>query len=51
MAIGSRYVTGGGVPNWGLLRRIISKGAGALAHFFSTLHPQGQGSYVRFVYV
>ena len=40
MAIGSRYVTGGGVPNWGLLRRIISKGASSLAHLFlpSTRH-------------
>ncbi len=34
MAIGSRYVPGGGVPNWGLVRRIISKGAGTLAHLF-----------------
>ena len=34
MAIGSRYVPGGGVPNWGLLRRIISKGAGTIAHLF-----------------
>jgi dolichol-phosphate mannosyltransferase len=32
MAIGSRYVPGGGVPNWGLLRRIISKGASTIAH-------------------
>jgi dolichol-phosphate mannosyltransferase len=34
MAIASRYVTGGGVPNWGLVRRIISKGAGTIAHLF-----------------
>jgi dolichol-phosphate mannosyltransferase len=34
MAIGSRYIPGGGVPNWGLLRRIISKGALSLAHLF-----------------
>jgi dolichol-phosphate mannosyltransferase len=34
MAIASRYIPGGGVPNWGLLRRIISKGAGTLAHVF-----------------
>ncbi|HSW57144.1 MAG TPA: glycosyltransferase family 2 protein [Dehalococcoidales bacterium] len=34
MAIGSRYVPGGGVPNWGLLRRIISKGASSIAHLF-----------------
>jgi dolichol-phosphate mannosyltransferase len=34
MAVASRYVPGGGVPNWGLLRRIISKGASSLAHVF-----------------
>jgi dolichol-phosphate mannosyltransferase len=34
IAIASRYIPGGGVPNWGLLRRIISKGAGTLAHVF-----------------
>jgi dolichol-phosphate mannosyltransferase len=34
MAIASRYVPGGGVPNWGLLRRVISKGASTLAHVF-----------------
>jgi dolichol-phosphate mannosyltransferase len=34
LAIASRYVPGGGVPNWGLLRRIISKGAGSIAHVF-----------------
>lgn len=34
MAIGSRYVPGGGVPNWSLLRRVISKGALTLAHIF-----------------
>jgi dolichol-phosphate mannosyltransferase len=34
MAIASRYVPGGGVPNWGLLRRIISKGASSIAHLF-----------------
>jgi dolichol-phosphate mannosyltransferase len=34
MAIGSRYVPGGGVPNWGLTRRIISRGALSLAHLF-----------------
>jgi dolichol-phosphate mannosyltransferase len=34
MAIASRYVTGGGCPNWGLVRRIISKGALILAHLF-----------------
>jgi dolichol-phosphate mannosyltransferase len=34
MAIGSRYIPGGGVPNWSLLRRVISKGAMTLAHIF-----------------
>lgn len=34
MAIASRYVKGGGCPNWGLVRRIISKGALTLAHIF-----------------
>jgi dolichol-phosphate mannosyltransferase len=34
MAVASRYVPGGGVPNWGLLRRIISKGASTIAHLF-----------------
>jgi dolichol-phosphate mannosyltransferase len=34
MAVASRYVPGGAVPNWGLARRIISKGALTLAHLF-----------------
>ena len=34
MAVASRYVPGGGCPNWGLVRRIISKGALSLAHIF-----------------
>lgn len=34
MAVASRYVPGGGCPNWGLARRIISKGALSLAHIF-----------------
>jgi len=34
MAVASRYVKGGGCPNWGLTRRIISKGALSLAHIF-----------------
>jgi len=32
LAIGSRYVPGGGCEGWGLLRRIMSRGAGFLAH-------------------
>jgi dolichol-phosphate mannosyltransferase len=34
MAVASRYVSGGGCPNWGLVRRVISKGALTLAHIF-----------------
>jgi dolichol-phosphate mannosyltransferase len=34
MAVASRYVPGGGCPNWGLTRRIISKGALSIAHLF-----------------
>jgi dolichol-phosphate mannosyltransferase len=34
MAVASRYIEGGGCPNWGLTRRIISKGALSLAHVF-----------------
>jgi dolichol-phosphate mannosyltransferase len=32
MAVASRYIPGGGCPNWGLTRRIISRGAISLAH-------------------
>jgi dolichol-phosphate mannosyltransferase len=32
MAIASRYVKGGGSPGWGLMRRVISRGAIFLAH-------------------
>jgi dolichol-phosphate mannosyltransferase len=32
MAIASRYVKGGGCPNWGLARKIISRGAMTIAH-------------------
>jgi dolichol-phosphate mannosyltransferase len=31
MALGSRYVDGGGVRDWGLLRRLISRGGGIYA--------------------
>jgi len=34
MVVASRYIPGGGCPNWGLTRRIISKGALSLAHIF-----------------
>jgi dolichol-phosphate mannosyltransferase len=34
MVIASRYIQGGGCPNWGLSRRIISRGAMSLAHLF-----------------
>jgi dolichol-phosphate mannosyltransferase len=31
LALGSRYVEGGGVADWGLLRRIVSRGGSAYA--------------------
>lgn len=34
IAVASRYVKGGGCYGWGLLRRVISKGAIVLAHLF-----------------
>ena len=34
IVIASRYVEGGGMKGWGLVRRIISKGAIMLAHLF-----------------
>lgn len=33
VAIGSRYVAGGGTQNWSLFRRLLSAGANALARF------------------
>jgi dolichol-phosphate mannosyltransferase len=33
LALGSRYVAGGGVSDWGLLRRIISEGGSMYARF------------------
>ncbi len=33
LAIGSRYVSGGGVEDWGPLRRVISRGGSAYARF------------------
>ncbi len=34
IAVASRYVEGGGCQGWGLIRRIISKGAVIIAHLF-----------------
>lgn len=34
--IGSRYVKGGGIEGWGLIRKIISKGGSTYARFFLT---------------
>jgi dolichol-phosphate mannosyltransferase len=34
LALGSRYVPGGGVRNWGLARRVISRGASAYTALF-----------------
>jgi dolichol-phosphate mannosyltransferase len=33
LVLGSRYVTGGGVENWGLARRLISRGGGTYARW------------------
>ena len=41
IAIGSRYVTGGGVGNWGLVRRIISTGGSLYAALFLQIGRQG----------
>ncbi|MFA5628669.1 MAG: glycosyltransferase family 2 protein [Dehalococcoidales bacterium] len=34
IAVGSRYIEGGGCEGWSLLRRIISKGAAFISHVF-----------------
>jgi dolichol-phosphate mannosyltransferase len=38
LALGSRYVPGGGVTEWGLLRRFISQGGSTYARFVLGLH-------------
>ena len=38
LALGSRYVPGGGVSNWGLLRRFISEGGSTYARTVLGLH-------------
>jgi dolichol-phosphate mannosyltransferase len=38
MALGSRYVEGGGTTNWGLLRRFISRGGSLYAQVLLGLH-------------
>ena len=38
LAIGSRYVAGGGVRDWGFLRRLISRGGSLFARTVLTLH-------------
>jgi dolichol-phosphate mannosyltransferase len=40
LVIGSRYVKGGGVRNWGLLRRIISRGGSLFARTVLRLSPR-----------
>jgi dolichol-phosphate mannosyltransferase len=37
VVLGSRYVPGGGVGNWGLIRRLISRGASLYTAFFLRL--------------
>src|ERR1700730_18552140 len=38
LALGSRYVPGGGVSDWGLLRRLISEGGSTYARWVLGLH-------------
>jgi dolichol-phosphate mannosyltransferase len=38
LALGSRYVAGGGVTEWGLLRRFVSQGGSTYARFVLRLH-------------
>ena len=38
LALGSRYVPGGGVEHWGLLRRVVSRGGSAYARRVLGLH-------------
>lgn len=40
LAVGSRYVAGGGTENWGLGRQVISRGGGAYARFALGVHVQ-----------
>jgi dolichol-phosphate mannosyltransferase len=37
--IGSRYVKGGGVPNWGIFRRLVSRGGSTFARIVLGLKP------------
>jgi dolichol-phosphate mannosyltransferase len=39
LVIGSRYVSGGGVRNWGLMRRIVSRGGSLFARTVLRLSP------------
>jgi dolichol-phosphate mannosyltransferase len=39
LVIGSRYVPGGGVTDWGLARRVISRGGSVFARFVLGLRP------------
>jgi dolichol-phosphate mannosyltransferase len=38
LALGSRYVPGGGVRDWGLLRRVVSEGGSTYARLVLSLH-------------
>jgi dolichol-phosphate mannosyltransferase len=38
LALGSRYVRGGGVTDWGLLRRFVSEGGSTYARLVLGLH-------------
>jgi dolichol-phosphate mannosyltransferase len=40
LVLGSRYVDGGGVKDWGLVRRVISRGGGVYARLILGVHVQ-----------
>lgn len=46
IAIASRHVQGGGIENWSLLRRIVSKGATLLARPLTSVHDPASGCFV-----
>src|SRR5215468_8708498 len=39
LVIGSRYIKGGGVPNWGLFRKFVSRGGSTFARVVLGLKP------------
>ncbi|MDY6863195.1 MAG: polyprenol monophosphomannose synthase [Thermodesulfobacteriota bacterium] len=48
LVIGSRYISGGGIENWPLYRKFLSRGANIFAHFFLRLPVHDYTSGYRF---